>query len=136
MGKYEPLGSFLTETNADQIPMTFDEVEKIIGSPLPDSKRYPAWWSNNDTNNVMTKIWIAAGYRTEQVDIEGQKLVFRKIGGATAPVARSTTGRHPLIGCLKGLITVAPGTDLTEPADPDWADMLDNDDEGRKGRRE
>jgi hypothetical protein len=24
---------------------------------------------------------------------------------------------------MKGMITVAPGTDLTEPADPDWGDI-------------
>jgi hypothetical protein len=28
--------------------------------------------------------------------------------------------RHPLLGALKGLIHVMPGTDLTKPADPDW----------------
>ncbi len=134
MGKYEPLGEFLSQLGADSIPMTFDEVEKIIGSPLPGSKKYPAWWSNNDSNNVMTKIWLAAGYRTEQVDIEGQKLVFRKIGVSTVTAARSTTGRHPLIGRLKGLITVASGTDLTEPADPGWADILDSDDQVMESR--
>ena len=33
--------------------------------------------------------------------------------------------RHPLIGCMKGTIKVAPGLDLTESADPEWADRLD-----------
>lgn len=33
--------------------------------------------------------------------------------------------RHPLLGRLKGVITLAPGVDLTEPADPDLADYLD-----------
>jgi hypothetical protein len=28
--------------------------------------------------------------------------------------------RRPLFGALKGLVRIAPGTDLTEPADPDW----------------
>jgi hypothetical protein len=28
--------------------------------------------------------------------------------------------RHPLFGALKGYVQVAPGTDLTEPADPTW----------------
>ena len=28
--------------------------------------------------------------------------------------------RHPLFGFLKGTVTIAPGVDLTEPADPYW----------------
>ena len=31
--------------------------------------------------------------------------------------------RHPLYGALKGMMTVAEGVDLTEPADPEWADL-------------
>ena len=32
---------------------------------------------------------------------------------------------HPLCGYMKGLVRVMPGTDLTRPADPEWADRLD-----------
>jgi hypothetical protein len=112
--------------------MTFAEIEKVLGFKLPESQKYPAWWSNNPTNNVMTNEWLAAGFKTEQVDIEGRKLVFRR----TRPIARdgagtsSTSGeeakeprRHPLFGRLKGTITIMPGTDLTEPADANWADL-------------
>jgi hypothetical protein len=33
--------------------------------------------------------------------------------------------RHPLFGAFAGLATVAPGVDLTEPADPGWADLIE-----------
>lgn len=29
-------------------------------------------------------------------------------------------------GCMKGTITIAPGVDLTEPADPEWARVYDD----------
>ena len=29
-------------------------------------------------------------------------------------------------GCMKGTITIAPGVDLTEPADPEWATVYDD----------
>lgn len=33
--------------------------------------------------------------------------------------------QHPLFGCLKGQITIAPGVDLTEPACPEWAELAE-----------
>ena len=32
---------------------------------------------------------------------------------------------HPAYGAMQGLIRIMPGTDLTQPADPEWADRLD-----------
>ena len=30
-------------------------------------------------------------------------------------------------GCMKGTVTIMPGTDLTAPADPEWAKVYDDD---------
>lgn len=38
---------------------------------------------------------------------------------------RVDTGRHPLFGCLKGMLVIPPDLDLTQPADPELADYLD-----------
>jgi transcriptional regulator with XRE-family HTH domain len=35
--------------------------------------------------------------------------------------------RHPLFGSMKGTSIVMPGVDLTQPADPDWAKVYDDD---------
>jgi hypothetical protein len=44
----------------------------------------------------------------------------------SAPPAKETAGsRHPLIGWMKGTFTIAEGVDLTEPACPEWADLID-----------
>src|SRR6185503_19418688 len=103
------------------VPLTFAKIEEIVGTKLPASQRYPAWWSNNRWNNVMTQIWLDAGFQTEQVDVEGRKLVFRKVSSpatedkrAPSPSAASG-GRHPLIGWMKGTVRVTPGVDLTQP---------------------
>ncbi|WP_426437977.1 DUF7662 domain-containing protein [Bradyrhizobium genosp. P] len=125
MGKYSRLGEFLRAQRNLEIPMTFGEIERVIGGKLPpNSPQYPAWWSNNPTNNVMTKVWLAAGFRTEQVDTKAGKLVFRRVeqnsSATTSPPRVKKSGRHPLFGALKGTVRIAPGTDLTKPADPDW----------------
>ena len=128
MSKYEPLQHFLAGSKASVLPMSFDEIERILGFPLPPSQAHRAWWSNNPSNNVMTKAWLAAGYETEQVDVAGRTLVFRRVR-EVPDVAPTPSGdekpsrRHPLFGWMKGTFTIAPGTDLTAPADPDWGDM-------------
>lgn len=127
MSKYAPLGEFLRKQRAIVIPMTFSQIERIVGTPLPKSKRYPAWWSNNPWNNVMTQIWLDAGFETERVDVESRKLVFRRVReGSNGPVSSQSLGQvdgHPLVGWMKGTVTLAPGVDLAEPADPEWGVM-------------
>lgn len=130
MGKYVNLGEYLRGQKNTSVPMTFAEVERVIGHKLPRSSRYPAWWSNNPSNNVMTRVWLEAGFKTEQVDIEGRKLVFRRVKTSSetpAPKSKSApkAGLPPFYGALKGLIQIAPGVDLTEPADPDWGKVYD-----------
>jgi hypothetical protein len=135
MSKYAPLGKFLRQQRSELVAMKFEDIERVVGSKLPvNSQSYRAWWSNNPTNNVMTKVWLDAGFRTEQVDIEGRRLVFRRVRprkepetatsspGSSEPARSGTRPRHPLFGALKGLLRVVPGTDLTKPADPSWGE--------------
>ena len=42
--------------------------------------------------------------------------------GTRPYVAQQSTGHHPLRGALKGTLRIVGGTDLTKPADPEWAD--------------
>lgn len=114
--------------------MSFAEIERVTGSPLPPkSQAQRAWWSNNPSNNVMTKVWLEAGFRTERVDLQARRLVFRRAEPKNAPKPWQegdpiplVDGRHPILGCMKGMITVAPGVDLTEPACPEWAEIAEN----------
>ncbi len=127
--KYEPLTTFLRAQGVAFVRMSFAEIERVIGSKLPPSAAaHRAWWSNNPLNNVMTKAWLAAGYESEQVDLNARKLVFRRVAPAGAvsgvPVGAKATDKLALFGCLKGTVVVTG--DLTEPADPDWATRLDD----------
>jgi hypothetical protein len=129
MGKYEPLGEFLREQRLQEVPLTFGEIEKITGAKLPPKAQHQrAWWSNNPSNNVMTRVWLDAGYESTQVDMSARKLVFRRFKkvGADKPVAPAKKGeRHPIFGALKGSVHVPEDVDLTEPADPDWGKVYE-----------
>src|ERR1700704_3964451 len=118
MGKYEPLGQFLRKQRTREVPLTFREIEKITGVKLPPkAQHHRAWWSNNAANNVMTRVWLDAGFESAQVDMEARKLVFRRVANVNgtkpspplAPTAGKKPGRHPMIGALKGMVKVMPG---------------------------
>jgi hypothetical protein len=130
MGKYTPLKEFLLEQGKERVPMTFAEIEKVLGASLPASKRYPAWWSNNEFNNTMTTEWIAAGYQTEAVDVEGEKLVFRmvrkpadvNVGNDGSAKEQVPSARPPFFGFMKGKMTIEPGYDIAKPIDVEWGE--------------
>ena len=126
MSKYSALGDYLKGQPRDAVPMTFGEIEKIVGAKLPASAhKHRPWWSNNPDNSVMTKVWLDAGFQSEQVDIATRKLVFRRVRQPPTALPGDEKPFHPLYGFMKGLVRVMPGTDLTQPADPEWADRLD-----------
>jgi hypothetical protein len=130
MGKYEPLTRFLKIQQTREIRMSFEQIERVIGAKLPASARHHrAWWSNNPNNSVMTKAWLDAGFRSEQVDMGGRKLVFRRAApeqsrevGADGDTSAQDK-RHPVIGWMKGTFAIAPGVDLTKPAMPEWGEI-------------
>jgi hypothetical protein len=79
MSKYQPLGDFLRRQKADVVTMTFSQVEKVLGFELPASQNNPAWWSNNADNNVMTKVWLDAGFRVRNVRLNERELTFYRM---------------------------------------------------------
>ena len=135
MLKYSPLVDHLRGSGQESVPMTFADIERVIGAKLPQSAfTHRAWWSNNPTNNVMTRAWLEAGYTTAEVDMAAHKLVFRK-AAQYGPAAKSGSGElrdvaasaaadaasfSLVFGALKGTVTIKPGTDLTAPVEADW----------------
>lgn len=135
MSKYESLTTYLSGKRQISIPMTFEKIEGVVGVKLPPSAyNHRAWWSNNPTNNVMTNAWLKAGYKTASVNMEGQKLVFKKSGQiGPSPKTMGKKLAHDkgfdkadtgfflrISGILKGTVTISPGVDLTSPVGEQW----------------
>ncbi len=131
MSKYDPFAAFLKLQPGTEIPMTFDEIERVLGFPLPSkAQNHRAWWSNNDTNSRLTKAWRSAGYRAERVDMGGRRLVFRRTEEPRYPdgVQEAPPGAIGVQGDLLerirarlgGTVWVAEGVDLTEPTGEVW----------------
>lgn len=129
--KYAALKGHLATQRTEVVSMRFADIEAVIGSELPPSARkHRPWWSNNPSNSVITNEWLNAGYKTEQVDMGAEALVFRKISSSnpltkkprtpsTPDRIRPNTDAHPIMrlyGALKECITIAKDIDLTNPA--------------------
>ena len=80
-GKYYLLEKYLDRQSASQITLTFSEVERIIGEPLPASAyKYPAWWANG--GHSQADAWLNAGWKVGELNL-GQSVVFVKDKQAT-----------------------------------------------------
>ena len=111
MGKYSPLKDFLAANAQDYVPMTFAEIEKVLGSQLPASKQYPGVVEQQSKQQPDDK---KTGWRpaieTEAVNTASGKLVFRRVKNRRLTVRRFHQERrtanarplHPGIGFMKG----------------------------------
>ena len=98
MSQYEKLNSFLSKQTILTQRMTFGEVEKILGFSLPPSAyKYQAWWANNPIPSRHSYVWISIGWKTEELDLDGQKVTFRRTGNSqpAKPKQTHTKTAHP-----------------------------------------
>ena len=83
-GKYAPLFRHLASLTGSDWPVSFAELEAILGFDLPDSARlYRPWWSNQKrgAGHSHALAWYAAGWKTRSVDLEAETLVFERVEG-------------------------------------------------------
>lgn len=80
MGKYDPLSYFLKAASKDVIEASFEQVEKILGFPLPPSAyRHQAWWANETQgSHSHARSWQDAGWETSQVNTERRRVRFER----------------------------------------------------------
>lgn len=134
MTKYDVLSAYLQKQPTEEVPMTFGQIENLIGDKLPASARkHRPWWSNNPSNSVITHAWLKAGYKSARVDMAGEKLVFVRnapgLGGMgvaeaprpfTPPLVQKGSFVARVRLALSGSVTIAPGADVTEATGEVW----------------
>lgn len=112
MSRYGALCDHLRAAKGGDVPMSFAEIEAVVGAPLPlSARRHRGWWSNNPGNSGATRAWLDAGYRTAEVDMAGERLVFRRgTPGWTRPPKATSYAPGP------GARLSAETEAMTEPA--------------------
>lgn len=77
--KFADLNRYFSNLKADEITLTFNEIERIIGQKLSNSAyQYPAYWYESKTH-MLPKCWNENGYKMIDLNLKGQKATFIKI---------------------------------------------------------
>ena len=76
-GKYQPLTEWLRAQAPDELPVTFEDLEDVLGSPLPPSARnHPPYWYS--ASNSLGKAIAAAGFKARGVNLTAESLVLAR----------------------------------------------------------
>ena len=120
VSKYAPLGDYLKSIGIAEVRLSFQDIERIIGGKLPEKAQdQRAFWSNNPSNNVMTRVWLDAGFETQRVDMAARRLVFRR---STPLPAKASAPRHATPATTAPALAEAPTTApeaVAAPPEPD-----------------
>jgi hypothetical protein len=80
--RYAPLAIWLQSqpANQDRIPLSFQEIEDIIGGDLPLSARtHRSWWANDSVGHVQSRQWLDVSWRVAQTNLTEEKVTFARI---------------------------------------------------------
>jgi hypothetical protein len=76
--KFANLKLYLESSDENQIIMSFQRIEELIGSALCKSAyTYGAYWRPSPTH-IMPNIIVEAGYDIIDVDLMGKKIILQK----------------------------------------------------------
>ena len=119
MAVYAPMMQFLTAQATDRVRLDFQEVERILGRPLPKSAGdYQAWWANDPTHS-QAKAWLEAGWQTENLNLGGRTVEFVRVRKPTRTPKPAASPSDPW-GALAGSVTILDETALTSPSGEAW----------------
>ena len=87
--KYDALAGHLRRQSGSTHTMDFADIERLIGTPLPDSsQKHSAWWGNDrspDSTHSQAKYgWLAAGWEVDSFDLNQESVTFRKLTDGTS----------------------------------------------------
>ena len=79
--EYQALHKYLQDRFADRIVLTFDEIEDLVGFPLPtEARQQKTWWVSGDAatpRSAVEDAWTLAS-RTATINMAAQNIVFER----------------------------------------------------------
>jgi hypothetical protein len=84
-GKYTRLGAWLASHADDRVRLRFDEIEEILGFPLPPSSRkHAAHWHSYEGSAVVRAIHDV-GWKVGRLDLPGEVVIFERKSARRSP---------------------------------------------------
>ena len=78
--RYAALANWLSQQKEDQISLTFEQIEGIVRSSLPDSAlQSRAWWANDRVGHYHSILWLEAGWTVTFVDLSEKQVIFTRL---------------------------------------------------------
>jgi hypothetical protein len=78
--RYTALANWLAMQSTEQVLLTFEQIEEVIGSSLPDSAlQLRAWWANDRVGHTHSILWLEAGWKVVYVDLGEGQVIFARI---------------------------------------------------------
>lgn len=79
-GWYAPLADHLQAAETSFVQLSFPQIERILGRPLPASaRRHRAWWSNESSEtHSHAGAWMGVGWLVDTVDFNAAAVRFRR----------------------------------------------------------
>jgi hypothetical protein len=80
-GEYLLLYKYLRDRFADRVVLTFEEIEDLLGFPLPEpARQQPEWWAGTGHASLLSAqadSWTSAR-RTATVNMSAQNVLFER----------------------------------------------------------
>lgn len=119
MSKYYPLYNYLKSINKENIELSYNEIEDILGFSLPPSAyKYKSFWNKGKTHVWMTQI-EKAGFRIDNCDL-GKTILFVKGDSSTQKKESASKNKSTL--SRKKIIKTFTQTDLDRAFEDVWSD--------------
>lgn len=96
MGKYDPLRRYLERHRHEDLTLSFEELEQLVGQLPPSAHQHRAWWANTRSHpNAVA--WLDAGWSLTDVDLVARRVHFRRMDSprpATRPRIDDSTAKR------------------------------------------
>ncbi|MEO8483459.1 MAG: hypothetical protein ABI634_14700 [Acidobacteriota bacterium] len=75
---YRPLFTYLDRRFADNVVLTFAEIEDLLGFPLPEQAHLQAAWWTGGSDSVQSAAWTGAK-RTAEPSLRAHSVAFPRM---------------------------------------------------------
>ncbi len=76
--RYAPITEFLSGVSGDAVEVSFEEIEEVLGEPLPlSARKHRSFWANSP-RPTQARSWLSAGWEVTGLDWDQQRLTFRR----------------------------------------------------------